>query len=98
MSTFFGKKRRATEAETEEAVDAVRKRIVRTAYEAERKYGVSKLAIRRHNGGSQLPRQAHEDKELLSKNKEGSLGLWCEEYTRAGCPLPPSAMRDMAGR
>ncbi len=42
MYTSFGKKRRTTEAEIEEAVDAVKKWIVRTAYEAKQKYRVSR--------------------------------------------------------
>ncbi len=51
---------------------------------------------RRLNGLSQSPRLAHEDEQLLSKKEEESLVGWCEEYTRAGCPVPPSAVRDMA--
>jgi hypothetical protein len=47
-------------------------------------------------GSSQPSRQGHERQQLLTEKEEESLMLWCEEYTRAGCPLLPLAVRDMA--
>jgi DeoR/GlpR family transcriptional regulator of sugar metabolism len=71
MPTLNSKERCATEEEIEEAVNAVRKRIFRTAYEAEQKFGVSRSTIRRQlEGLSQSPRLAHVDEKLLSKREE----------------------------
>jgi hypothetical protein len=76
MYTFFGKNRRATEAEIEETYDAVKKQIVQTVYEAEQKYRVSRSTIcRLLKGSSQPSRQGHERQQLLTEKEEESLML-----------------------
>ncbi len=96
MLTFNSRKRQVTEAEIEEVVNAVRQRIVCTAYGAEQKFGVSRSTICCWlKGLFLLPRLAQEDEQLLSKKEEESLGRWCEQYTRAGCPVLPLAVRDI---
>jgi hypothetical protein len=97
MTIPKSKKRQPTDAESDEAVTAVKKRLVLTAYEAEKRYGVSRATILRRLRGKTKPRrQAHENDQLLSSKEEEALVRWCKELTKAGHPLPHAMLSAMA--
>jgi hypothetical protein len=97
MSPPNNKIRQASEAEIDEAVAAVKERIVKTAYEAQKQYGVSRATnLRLLRGKTKPEQQAHENDQLLCKKEEEVLVLWCKELTEAGHPLPPAMLQEMA--
>jgi hypothetical protein len=92
-----GRKRQASDAEIDQAVDAVRKKLVKSMYAAERQYGVPWATIwRRLKGKAKLRRRAHERDQLLSDQEEEALIGWCQELTRARHPLPRAMLCEMA--
>ncbi len=56
-----GQKRQASDAEIDQAVDAVRKKLVKSTYAAEKQYGIPRVTIwRRLKGKAKSRRRAHE--------------------------------------
>lgn len=97
MTRQQGLKRKATEAEIQEALEAIRDGTVKNANAAEKKYGVKRSTLsRRLNGKTQNRTIAHEAQQLLTSSEETALVQWLTQLTIAGYPARHNVLREMA--
>jgi hypothetical protein len=84
------------EVKMAKAIEAVISGDVKSAYAAEKKYGVDRKAIARRIKGSDSRATANERKQLLSAAEEDALFLWCRRLTAGGYPAHHQVVKEMA--
>jgi hypothetical protein len=89
-------KNRISEEEIQEALKAIQDGTVKSAYEAEKKFGVpSSTLTRRMNGTTQPIQLAHEADQLFSRQEELVMENRCKHLTRAGYPARHNFLKEM---
>jgi ABC-type methionine transport system ATPase subunit len=96
MAPEQGQKKCKFEEEIQEAVKAMREGKVKSAYEAEKVFGIPRSTLtRRLKGTTQSRHNAHEPEQLLTDPEEEVLEDRCQHLTRAGYPARHSILREM---